>query len=173
MTEGDCEKGLLDVLLERSLLKYDYDDLVYQQVFHARQFDDRLVEMLIQLPADEKVIVIRVGDKLSDALKNRREIQGKISGVWKVCIKPEFEILHLIHEGCFKAFIKEKSKKKASEFYEGVNPDYRKNYYKNLAYFSSLTNSDLVNLLKEYDQKRKGAHGSDELTPLALIREGA
>lgn len=37
MTEGTCEKALIDVLIKKNLLIYPIDSLLYEQVFHARQ----------------------------------------------------------------------------------------------------------------------------------------
>jgi len=171
MTEGDCEKALLDLLLSRGLFKYSYDDLVYQEVFHARQFDNRILEMINQLPKDEKLSVVRVGDKLSDKLKIPKDLKQRIVGITKVCTKPEFEILHIIHERKFDDYLKDKSSLTPSEYYRGLNRGYRKTYGVNQHYFSAFKDGDLIALLKDYDKKRKRTHGKDELSLTDLLKQ--
>ena len=170
MTEGECEKALLDLLLERSLLIFSYDDLLYQETFHARQLDSRLLAMIDQLPKGEKICIIRVGDKLSDELKRKKEIKPRIESIIKVCTKPEFEILHIIREGKYKEYLKEKTSLKPSEYYRSIHDGYHKSYSFNEDYFSELTDDELRHLLKEYDEKRKHVHGAGELSLNDLLR---
>ncbi len=170
MTEGTCEKALLDILLSRNMLIYNYDDLLYQQIFHARQINNQLLEMINQLPVGESLSIVRVGDKLDDTL-DLTEIELLVKESLKVCIKPEFEILHILNENLFKEFMKVKSKKKACDFYSEKNAEYKKSYVVNKQYFDKLNDEELISLIKLYDIKRKGAHGSEEKTLLFLIKE--
>ena len=170
MTEGTCEKALLDILLERNMLIYDYFDLLYQQVFCARQIDNRLLEMINQLPYDEKLTIIRIGDKLSDKL-DVTDVEGCLAGCFKICIKPEFEILHTINDDLFDEFIKQKSKKTVSSFYAEHNQNYKKTYKCNQVYFEEMANGQLIDLIKEYEHKRAHTHRKDELTLLSILKD--
>lgn len=169
MTEGSCEKALIDILLARGILVFTYSDLLYQQVFHARQISTKLLEMINQLPVSEKIAIVRIGDKLSDEL-DITEIDERVESNEKVCIKPEFEILHTIKEGLFDDYLKIKSKKKVSDFYREHNPHYKKSYTINEKYFNAMSNVELHLLLNEYDKKRKGAHNKNELTLSSFMR---
>ena len=105
MTEGSCERALLDACLEKGMLSIPPSDLLYEQIFHARQIDNRLSDMIGQLPFGEKVRIIRVGDKLTDQLVIDEDLADRIVAVEKICIKPEFEILHIIYRGKFSEFL--------------------------------------------------------------------
>lgn len=170
MTEGTCEKAMLDVMLHRSLLLCSYNDLLYQEIFQARQINSKLLEMINQLSPEEKIIIIRVGDKLSDKL-NTDEVAERLQTIYKVCIKPEFEILHTINDGLFKEYLKQKSKKKVSIFYSEKNSNYKKTYTFNYNYFNNLSDLELYNLVSEYNIKRKGAHKKDEKTLMFIVKE--
>lgn len=170
MTEGTCEKALLDVLLDKGLLVFGYDDLLYQQIFASRQINFKLLEMINQLSLDEKIIIIRVGDKLSDNL-DISEIEDRVIECRKICIKPEFEILHTIHEGLFDAFIKQKSSVKVSSFYAEHNCLYKKTYNFNRYYFELMAKDELFETAIEYNHKRKAAHKKDELTLLSILKD--
>ena len=107
MTEGTDEKALIDVLIEKDLLKFNLEELVFEQCFHKRQIDDELLSIIRQLPYDDKVIVYRVGDKLSEKFDTRKkDIPGKIVEVNKVCTLPELEMLFIINEGMFDEYMK-------------------------------------------------------------------
>jgi len=169
MTEGVCEKGLLDVLLKRGLLIYSYSDLLYQEIFHARQITFKLLEMINQLPPQEMITIIRIGDKLSDEL-DLSEVEDRVTDQRKICIKPEFEILHVINEGMFDGYQKVKNKQKVCEYYLINNQSYRKTYDFNYSYFDEMSDEELVALLKHYDIKRKGCHKKGEMTITSIIR---
>ena len=170
MTEGNCEKALLDLLLERGLLIFKYNNLLYQQIFCARQITGKLLEMINQLPTKEKITIIRIGDKLSDEL-DISEIKDRVKESYKICIKPEFEILHTINDNLFNEFLKYKSKIKVSVFYAEHNNRYRKSYAFNNEYFSKMNNYELFSLIKEYDKKRKGTHSRSEKTLFSILKD--
>ena len=170
MTEGMCELAMMNVLLERNLLTFKEDDLLFRQMFQARQIDDRLIEMINQLPLSETVDIIRIGDKLSDELIIPEDLACKISNITEICIKPEFEILHIIKENKFTAFLKVKSTYKASAYYTMINSNYKKTYKCNYAYFEAMDDNSLVTLLQNYDKKRKGAHNKKQLSITTLLR---
>ena len=170
MTEGTCELAMMNVLLERNLLAFDEGELLFRQMFQARQIDEKLKEMINQLPANETVNIIRIGDKLSDKLKVPKGLSKRISNISSICIKPEFEILHIIKENRFSEFIKLKSDIKASNYYMTINHEYKKTYKCNYNFFNQMDNGTLVELFKNYDIKRKGTHSKTEKSITILLR---
>lgn len=89
MTEGSDELAFLEVALNKKLLKYKREDLLYEEIIHARQIKGDLIARIQQLNPKEKIKIIRVGDKLSDNLKISKEIKGRILGpVEDYCTTP-------------------------------------------------------------------------------------
>lgn len=171
MTEGTCEKALLDVLLEKNILLYKPSDLLYETVFKARQLEHSLISKINQLPATEKVSIIRIGDKLSDELRIPRDLKNRIASIEKICIKPEFEILHIIYQDKFSQYNKQKSNNKPCEFIYSIMCDYKKTHEFNYEFFSRLSDEELVSLLKEYDKKRLGTHKNCEKSMTTIIKK--
>lgn len=65
---------------------------------------------------DDKVTILRVGDKLSDRFTIPREYKEKIKNVQKICTLPELEMLIIINEGDYSEYKKEASKIKPCIF---------------------------------------------------------
>ena len=96
-------------------------------------------------------------------LKIPEEIEDRIEENIKVCIKPEFEVLHLIYKEKIDDYIgKYKSLKKASEYLNQIDKKYQKTYDYNYDFFDSLTVNEIRNLVKRYSLKRKNTHKKDE-----------
>ena len=74
MTEGTDEKAFLDVLLEKGMLKYKKEELLFDNIYHKRQIDNELKAFIQQLSITDQVTIYRVGDKLSDELKIPKDI---------------------------------------------------------------------------------------------------
>lgn len=156
MTEGTCEKAFIDVIIDKDLFVFPIKCLLYEQIFHARQINQKLIEKINQLPANEKITIIRIGDKLSDKLLIPEEIENKVVKCLKICIKPEFEILHLIFQKEDSKYIRNyKSKFKPSEYLHSIDCKYEKSYEYNYSFFNKIPNKDLIFLIKEYSNKKK------------------
>ena len=171
MTEGSCEKALLDVLIEKSLFFVSIEDLFYEQVFQARQIDLRLLDMISQLPIEEKITIIRVGDKLNDTLEIDKDLSNRIDNIEKVCTKPEFEILHIIYQNKYKDFLKVKSTTKPCDYLKSIDDNYRKTYRVNYDYFSKMKEKDLLSLIEMYCKLRNKIHKKDEKSLSDLLRK--
>lgn len=172
MTEGTCEKAFVDVLVEKELLFVPEDMLLYEQIFHARQIKTSLVEMINQLPPQQKVVIIRIGDKLSDELIIPDELKDRIVECLKICIKPEFEILHLISRNEERKYLrKHKSSVKASTYLHNIDCKYEKSYEYNYSFFSNISQNDLLSLIRKYTKLRKNVHKSDELVLEYIIKK--
>lgn len=170
MTEGTCEKAFLDVLLEKNILLFEVNDLLYEEIFKARQLEQSLISKINQLPLNEKVTIIRIGDKLSDELRIPLDVKNKVVSIEKVCIKPEFEILYIIWNNEVEKYNKQKSNEKPSEYIYHIIDDYQKSYKYNYEFFSNLTEKELKFLIKQYDIKRLGTHTSFEKSLLSIIK---
>lgn len=172
MTEGECEKGILDAILEKNLLKYEQQELFYEQIFHLRQIRDKQIIMFNQLPKNEMVTIIRVGDTLTDELKIPRDIKNKVVEIIDIYTKPELEMIYIIHKNKFNEFIKIKSKVKASIFLKQIDDTYEKTYDYHYNYFMNLSNEEIYNLLKKYDLKRGKTHAKKDTSLSYLLKKG-
>ena len=171
MTEGTCEKALIDVLIDRSIFSISVESLLYEQVFHARQIKNSLIERINQLPASEKISIIRIGDKLNDELYIPDEIVDRVKNCKKICIKPEFEILHLIQKKEDTNYIRKyKSKMKVSEYLYQIDCNYEKSYEYNYEFFDSLSDEEIKNIARTYSCTRSKVHSKDEGTLEELIK---
>lgn len=171
MTEGTCEKALIDVLIEKNIFSLEVESLLYEQVFHARQIKNSLVERINQLPIDEKISIIRIGDTLTDELLIPDEIKDRVESCKKICIKPEFEILHLIQRKEDSKYIrKHKSKLKVSEYLYQIDCNYEKSYEYNYDFFVSLSNEEIKNIIHAYKCTRSKVHNKDEGTLEEMIK---
>ena len=172
MTEGTCEKAFIDVIIDKDLFVFPIKCLLYEQIFHARQINQKLIEKINQLPANEKITIIRIGDKLSNKLLIPEEIENKVVKCLKICIKPEFEILHLIFQKEDSKYIRNyKSKFKPSEYLHSIDCKYEKSYEYNYSFFNKIPNKDLIFLIKEYSNKRKKVHNNDELLLEEILKK--
>ena len=97
MTEGTCEKALIDVLIKKGLFSLSIESLLYEQIFHARQIKNSIIERINQLPVSEKICIIRIGDTLTDELDIPNDIRDRVESCRKICIKPEFEIFRTLY----------------------------------------------------------------------------
>lgn len=171
MTEGACEKALIDVLIKKGLFNISVESLLYEEIFHARQIKRSLIEKINQLPYTEKIRIIRIGDSLTDELLIPQEIEERIEKCLKICIKPEFEILYLIHKNEDANYIRKyKSKSKPSEYLYQIDCNYEKTYEYNYDFFDALSNEEIKNIIKRYSFTRGKVHNKDEGLLESLIK---
>ena len=102
---------------------------------------------LVNSLVGEKVSIIRIGDKLSDELRIPRDLKNRIASIEKICIKPEFEILHIIYQDKFSQYNKQKSNNKPCEFIYSIMCDYKKTYEFNYEFFSRLSDADFISVV--------------------------
>lgn len=171
MTEGTCEKALIDVLICKGLFKIPIESLLYEQIFHARQIKSNLLERINQLPPQEKLHIIRIGDSLTDELIIPDDLEDRVEKCEKICIKPEFEMLYLIHKNEDINYIKKyKSKNKPSEYLKKIYCEYEKSYEYNYDYFDSLSKKEIKEIIHKYSCTRKLTHNKDEGLLESLIK---
>ena len=98
MCEGPNELAVFNVLLDNSMLGFSRLDLLGLTAYHARQIRlSKQVQLALNM-FPGRVLVIRVGDKLNEALPIPTVYREKIIGVYKCCTKPELEMLLIIAE---------------------------------------------------------------------------
>lgn len=169
LLEGSTEKAFLEILIDEGLFSINTKDMLDLRPHQKRQIVPSLHALIRQLPPEDKVAIIKIGDKLSDRLKIPKDIQMKIHSETKYCTKPEFEILIIIAEGLYSAYQKVKSKKKA-KIYAKENIILNNQRYSNTPKWikSYFTKTNALNALKEY--KRLTKHLKDEHYLLELIK---
>lgn len=170
MCEGNDEKAFLEVLLKKKILIFDRDELVYHEIFHARQFREDLLGRIAALPRNDTIAVYRVGDKLSDRLVIPPSLKQRIVSVTDISTTPEFEILMIIREGLFQKFSKKKSSLKPSAFYRTVHPDYHKQSEYVFQYFDGMGKEEIYALVKEYVERRGKTTPKGKKTLALLLR---
>lgn len=165
LLEGNTEKAFIEVLMDKGMLKISADDMLDIRPHQKRQIDTYLLALIRQLDPEDKVRIIKIGDKMSDKLRIPKDIVDKIESQEKYCTKPEFEMLLIIAEGLVKEYEKVKSTRKAKPFVK-ANITYNKTRYTNSskwikAYFDAKSKEEIVMILKEYKRIKK--HAPNEL----------
>ena len=96
MCEGPNELAVINLLLEHDRFTFTRDDLVGLVAYHARQLaTSTAVKNALNIYQGDFAI-LRVGDKLSDALKIPAEYKHRVTRIEKYCTKPEIEMLFII-----------------------------------------------------------------------------
>lgn len=85
-------------------------------------------------------------------------LNAKIASIDLYETRPEFEVLFLLHEGQYEAYLRAKNKQKmtlkASVFYKSLARNYNKQTSFVREYFEKMKDSELVSLLALYLRKR-------------------
>jgi hypothetical protein len=163
IAEGTTDKALVDVLIDHHLFLYEIQDLLLEETFHCRQLSDKpaIIDAIRQLPFEEKVSIVRVGDTLTDELKKPSTISMKISDVEDYHILPELEVLIIIAEKRYTNYLKFKSRLRPKEYVEnqihfkGDQYDCSKEWISD--YFGSMADSRIIDLFSSYHKKRGNA----------------
>jgi len=174
MTEGVDELTLINILIEKNILKYKKSDLLYLTPIHARQMQQKpaIMRSIRQISGENIIEIFRVGDNLTDLFKIPKEFKTKIKSVHKVCTLPELEMLIIINENLVSDFEKVKSKESPSKFCSHRVKGFSKNvnkWYKD--YLGNLSIKQIVTDLKEYRRIKKKSHDNDQLFLTCLIKE--
>lgn len=168
LLEGNTEKAFIELFMDKGMFKIDADDMLDLRPHQKRQIDPALHALIRQLPPEEKVRIIKIGDKLSDRIKIHRDIRDKIDSEEKYCTKPEFEILVIIAEGLYDEYQKVKSKMKPKVFSKERIVFNGKRYTSSYQWITSYFNEDNARFaLSEY--KRMAKHKKDELFVIDLL----
>ena len=173
MTEGTDELAFINVLLDKGILMFKKEELLMEDIYHARQITGELIGYIQLLPNGDTVSIYRIGDKLSDKLIIPKNIMsGKIKDKYDISTTPEFEVLFLLNENLYDEYLKVKSIMKPSEFYKVHNKKYKKQSSFVKDYFESMTNDEIIKLIKLYVKKHGRAHKHNQLTLKEIINQG-
>ena len=169
LLEGNTEKAFIELLISKGMFQIDTDEMLDLRPHQKRQIDPALHALVRQLPPDEKVCIIKIGDKLTDKLKIPKDIKDKIESEKKYCTKPEFEILIIIAEGLSDEYKKVKSWIKPKIFAK-QNIEYNGQRYSNTQAWINqyFINKDMKSILKTY--KERANHLKHELFLYDLVK---
>lgn len=174
MTEGSDELAFINVLLDKGILKFKREELLMEDIYHARQITGELIGYIQLLQNGDVVSIYRVGDKLSDKLTIPKNIiTDKIVAKYDISTTPEFEVLFLLNEGIYEEYLKVKSSIKSSEFYKTKNKKYKKQSKFVTDYFQKLSDGQIIELIDLYVSKHGKAHKENQLTLKEIIRDKA
>ena len=177
LCEGSSELYVVAVLLGRGLLRWKRQDLLFGAPVAYRQFNPVIEGALKAVGGGEKVSVFRIGDKLGDELKKTSDREAAEKLAWppiKVLTKPELEVLFLIFEDRYSDYLKWKKGRHPdgpSDYYKTLHNEYHKDRKYILSFFQSLSDVEIIRMLKAYKERRFGAHEKDELCLYDLLRE--
>lgn len=154
MTEGTTELALLEVLLEKGMLKFNKTELLMEKIYHSRQIVGEIISYIQLIDYKDKVCIYRVGDTLHDKLRIPKSlVSEKIASNVDISTTPELEILFIVNENLYKEYEKVKSKVKPSAFYKKYNKNYKKQKKFVYDYFSKMTNKEIFDLFQKYVKK--------------------
>jgi hypothetical protein len=168
LLEGNTEKAFIELLIDKGMFKINVDDMIDLRPHQKRQIDPALHALIRQLPPDEKVKIIKIGDKLNDKLKIPKDVKEKIHSEEKYCTKPEFEMLIIISEALYDEYQKVKSKK-SPKIFAKENIKYNKNRYNNSQQWirSYFNEEKIISSLSVY--ARVSRHKKNELYLIDLL----
>ena len=173
LLEGSTEKAFIEILMDKGIFAINADDMLDMRPHQKRQIDTYLLALIRQLDLDDKVKIIKIGDKMSDKLRIPKDIINKIESEEKYCTKPEFEMLLILAEGLTKEYGKVKSTIKPKSFakeYIVHNKDKYTNSSKWIkSYFEEWNTRNIKNLLQSY-KKYKHHHLNENYLIDLLIK---
>lgn len=160
LCEGTCEREFIGLLLERKLLIFSRERMLGGRIFHLRQLNPMIEEEIRSLNPGDKVFIRRIGDKQNETLRRPKDslLNAKIASIDLYETRPEFEVLFLLHEGQYEAYLRARNKQKmtlkASVFYKSLARNYNKQTSFVREYFEKMKDSELVSVLALYLRKR-------------------
>lgn len=150
--EGQSEVYLIKSLIDKGHLSFD-SPLLLDEPIKLRQLSE-IAPIINSLPINEDIVIYRIGDTLKESLSlSKFKMRVKNIKAFKVCTKPELEILVIINEGLYADFLKKPKNTKPKSFIKEVFPDFNPKEY--------FDNHDMVNALKKYKKLKK--HHKDEM----------
>ena len=168
--EGTAEKTIIGLLLDANALCFTWSDLVDNELTQTRQA--RQIENLyLNREFNKDVVILRIVDRDEKKEKFRLDKPySEIYDVYTICTKPEIEILHIISEGKWEVFQKEKNKSKikASEFFKMCHPGESIKSEKFIRpYYADI--QKLIRAIHAYHQYNRD-HGNYDLSDLLATR---
>ena len=162
--EGKSELELINHLIKRGIFFAKPEQLLDDRPIHMRQLTD--IEAIVNsLDIEEEIHVYRIGDTQRDKYDlSRFKERAKHIHIYKVCTKPEIEILVIIAENKFRDYCKV-----SHELNVGPK-QYVKMTFKNYRSVEKyIEQHDIVQAIKDYKKLKR--HNEDELYLADLINQ--
>ena len=161
--EGKSELVLINHLIKRGVFFAKPEQLLDDRPIHMRQLTD--IEAIINsLNIDEEIDVYRIGDTQKDELDlSRFKERIEHIHVYKVCTKPEIEILIILAENKYREYCKISRER-------NIGPkQYVKMTFKNYRSIEKyIEQHDIVKAIKDYKKLKR--HKVDEMYLADLIK---
>lgn len=158
--EGKSELILIQHLIERGVFFAKAEELLDDRPIHMRQLKEQ-APIINALDINVDIEVYRIGDTQKDLYDlSGFEARKKKIKIFKICTKPEIEILIIIAEGLFQDYCKKRLSPK----------EYVKIYikkYKSIEKY--IETHDIIPAIKEY--KKLKLHKKGELYLADFIRD--
>lgn len=146
--EGACEVYLMQQLLDNDCLIFNKKEILDRRPIHMRQ-PKEISALIDTLSVNEKIVFYRIGDTQKEdfSLSCFWARKENIS-VYKVCTKPEIEILIIINEHLHEEYMKTKSKVSPKQFVKTHIKDY-------VSFNDYIQNHDMIWSIKEYKRIKR------------------
>lgn len=154
--EGKSELKLIMHLIERGIFFVSKEELLDDRPIHIRQLKE-ISSLINALDINEKIYVYRVGDTQKDKYDlSCFDARGDKIEIYKVCTKPEIEILVIFNEGKYKDYCKEHRE-------TNISPkQYLKSHFKECSSVEEyIKRHDIVPAIRQYKKVKK--HKDDEM----------
>lgn len=144
--EGESEVDLIQSLIDKKILCFKCEIFMDMPIV-IRQLS-KFKPLIDTLSIDEEIIIYRIGDTLKDKIDYRGfELRKKYIKEYKICTKPEIEILIIINEGWYKEFINKHKNIKPKGF---VNSK-----FKNFDIKKYFQTHNMLNAIVRYNKIKK------------------
>ena len=153
IVEGGSERKIIDILLDKHLLKFNREDLLNEEVINERNAK-KFSKLYLGFSYDKPIVIYRVLDSHKEVFKISKPFKNKVESTTNLYTTPEIEILFIIYFGDYDAFKKTKNVK--------PNEYCKIHYKKEIAHIKSPEEvyefwidkpEKLVETIKEYAQK--------------------
>lgn len=93
--EGAAEHGIIELLVDSRMLKFNRDDLIDGQITRIRKARDIEKRFLNQDYEDRGLIICRILDSRSENFRLQKQYAAQYE-VFNIYTRPEIEILHIL-----------------------------------------------------------------------------
>lgn len=173
LAEGSSEQAVLDVLLDNDLLFVTREQLVNESVLRVRQAK-KFERLYLRHSLPKKMKIYRIHDSRKEAFNLSKVYVSRVElPIQEIYTTPEIEMLFIIYEGDYDAYVKkQKSKIKPSDY---VKKEYGKKYTrcKEYSFVYDFWSNNLEKLLECINEFARVTTNAQENTISALLKQDA